>query len=78
MNFQQELTNIKNWIHQRLVFLDSKYGYSPTGITSVRNQPSDNAWYTLSGQRVVRPTKGIYIHKGKKVVYTDAGLYPSE
>lgn len=69
LNFQQELTNIKNWIHQRLVFLDSKYGYSPTGITSVRTQPSDNAWYTLSGQHVVRPTKGIYIHKGRKVVY---------
>lgn len=29
----------------------------------------DDAWYTLSGVRVARPTqRGIYIHQGKKVV----------
>lgn len=28
----------------------------------------DDAYYTLQGMRVNRPTKGIYIHKGKKVV----------
>lgn len=69
LDFQQELTNIKSWIHQRLAFLDNKYGYSPTGITSVRIQPADDAWYTFSGQRVAFPTKGIYIHKGRKEVY---------
>ena len=31
-------------------------------------QPGDGAWYTLSGQRVSQPTRGLYIHNGKKVV----------
>ncbi|KXB45906.1 alpha amylase, catalytic domain protein [Bacteroidales bacterium KA00344] len=30
---------------------------------------ADNAWYTLTGVKVARPTqKGIYIHHGKKVI----------
>lgn len=28
----------------------------------------DNAYYTLQGVKVSHPTKGIYIHKGKKVI----------
>lgn len=28
----------------------------------------DDAWYNLQGQRVERPTRGIYLHQGKKVV----------
>ncbi len=28
----------------------------------------NSGWYTLQGQRVEHPTKGIYIHNGKKVV----------
>ena len=28
----------------------------------------DNTWYTIQGVRVAQPTKGVYIHNGKKVV----------
>ncbi len=35
-----------------------------SGVTAV----SDGKWYTLSGLRVIKPGKGVYIHKGKKVV----------
>ena len=28
----------------------------------------EGAWYTLQGQRVTKPGKGLYIHNGKKVV----------
>lgn len=41
------------------------------GIRGVKNdvKTADNAFYTLGGVRVARPTaKGIYIHNGKKVV----------
>lgn len=41
---------------------------SPTGIESVEQDATDDAWYTLQGVRVDRPTRGIYIHKGKKVM----------
>jgi len=42
----------------------------PTGIQSVKAmQPeSDGAVYTLSGQRVASPRKGIYIQNGKKIM----------
>ena len=35
---------------------------------SVENEASAGAWYDLKGQRVEHPTKGIYIHNGRKVV----------
>ncbi len=41
-----------------------------TGITSVsttRPSVTDDGWYSLTGQKVNRPTRGLYIHNGKKV-----------
>ena len=29
---------------------------------------ADSAWYTLQGVRVATPSKGVFIHNGKKVV----------
>lgn len=40
-----------------------------TGIDKVIKQPvADNVYYNLQGQRVEKPTKGLYIVNGKKVV----------
>ncbi|MBR1475458.1 MAG: hypothetical protein IJ613_07805 [Muribaculaceae bacterium] len=41
-----------------------------SAITDVKsdNTTGDNAWYTITGQRVSQPTQGIYIHQGKKVI----------
>ena len=46
--------------------------YASTGIekpavASVKKS-ADKAYYTLQGVKVLRPTKGIYIHGGKKIV----------
>ena len=43
---------------------------TPTGIESVNNseQPADNVYYNLNGQRIDKPSKGLYIHNGKKVI----------
>ncbi len=42
---------------------------STTGIEKVESRETrDNTFYTLSGQRVEKPTKGLYIINGKKVV----------
>ena len=35
---------------------------------AIWNVLSDDSYYTLSGIKVTRPSKGIYIHHGKKVV----------
>lgn len=41
-----------------------------TGIRSIENGQLtiDNEYYDLSGRRVVKPTKGVYIMNGKKVI----------
>jgi hypothetical protein len=40
-----------------------------TGIRSIENLKSDDAWYNLNGQRIDTPTrKGLYIRNGKKVI----------
>lgn len=41
-----------------------------TGVTSIDNGQVtiDNAWYNLNGQKVLTPTKGLYIVNGKKVI----------
>jgi len=43
------------------------------GTTSIKNltpalSEGEGEWYTLQGQRVAKPGKGLYIHNGKKVV----------
>ncbi len=50
-------------------WLGGKGAGEVTGIENVKNATvEDGAWYTVSGQRVAQPTKGLYIHNGKKVV----------
>ena len=43
-----------------------------TSATGIREQVSDvtlgGSYYNLQGVRIERPTKGVYIHNGRKVV----------
>ncbi len=52
-------------------FLDNE-AYASTGIekpaVATMMKSVDKAYYTLQGVKVIRPTKGIYIHGGKKIV----------
>jgi hypothetical protein len=48
-------------------------GNDGDGTTGIKDQSSmfnvqSDAYYTLQGQRVAKPGKGLYIHNGKKVV----------
>ena len=43
-------------------------GKGTTGIHETKQSREDGAYYTLQGQRVVNPGKGLYIHNGKKVI----------
>ena len=52
-----------------IVFDDEEMG----GVTEIKNVETvkphhNNAYYTLQGIKVLHPTKGIYIHNGKKIV----------
>lgn len=46
--------------------------FAPTGISNVSSDENpnttDKAYYTLQGVRVSKPSAGIYIHNGKKIV----------
>jgi hypothetical protein len=39
-----------------------------TGIADVRSQKEEGGFFSLSGQRVTKPTKGLYIKNGKKMI----------
>ena len=44
-------------------------GDSSTAIYSITDSVNkDDAYYTLQGIRVVNPTRGVYIHRGEKVI----------
>lgn len=41
-----------------------------TGITTINHEPlTTDHYYNLAGQRITRPTKGIYILNGKKIFF---------
>ena len=40
----------------------------PTSVAEVKAPVADDRYYNLQGQLVDRPTKGIYIRNGRKVV----------
>ena len=51
-----------------MIVFDDEMG----GVTEIKHveveKNADNAYYTLQGVKVFRPTKGIFIHNGKKIV----------
>ncbi len=48
--------------------LDSD-GIGTTGVKEVKSgEVESEKWFTLQGQRVAKPGKGMYIHNGKKVI----------
>lgn len=54
-----------------MIFDDDPIWGGTTGIESTVTTERDNgddAYYTLQGMRVQNPTKGLYIHKGKKII----------
>ena len=40
----------------------------PTGIKNVETTKADNAYYDLMGRKIEKPTSGIYIKNGKKII----------
>lgn len=48
--------------------IELDFGDGTTGINAVRQLPNDGNYYNLKGQRVEKPSKGVFIVNGKKVV----------
>ena len=50
-------------------FIGIEFGDGTTNLTPALSKgEGEGEWYTLQGQRVMNPGKGLYIHNGKKVV----------
>ena len=50
-------------------FIGIDFGDGTTSIREVKSgEVKGEEWYTLQGQRVAKPGKGLYIHNGRKVV----------
>lgn len=58
------LARLQAWIPERIAFLDKEFEYVPDAVEPVsasRDGNGETQYYTLSGVRVARPTRGIYI-----------------
>lgn len=51
-----------------MLFDDEMGGVTEVNKVEVTTKRNDNAYYTLQGIKVLKPTKGIFIHNGKKIV----------
>lgn len=81
MEYNAKGTSLSGWYNAPL--FDSRTGCATSALSTMRNfiesasieniaadkqEITDDAWYTISGQRIKRPTEhGIYIHNGKKI-----------
>lgn len=45
-----------------------RYKSASTGVGEITLSPDDAIFYDLTGRRVLNPSKGIYIHNGKKLI----------
>lgn len=72
IDFDSEIEYIKNWITQRIIYLDKKFLYymnsSVKDVTAEQKSNEINI-YTLQGQKIKTPQKGIFIVNGKKVIF---------
>lgn len=68
LNFKAELSYIKEWIHKRLNFLDTRIFSNTTGIMQreYRNFANEETRYNVFGQKVDSSYRGIQVVKGKK------------
>ena len=59
-----------NKVRESREFLLSIDDDEATGIDALKNTKTDadGDYYNLSGQRVERPSKGVYIHNGRKII----------
>lgn len=63
-------TTAATLVKAAILFDDEVFGETTAiqAIAANYNDPADNAYYTLQGIRVSKPTQGIYVHNGKKII----------
>ena len=65
-----ETTCMQSYSAARLDWVFSHKRGQTTNLTTPPTDTTDEAWYDLSGRRFAVPlSHGVYIHRGKKVVF---------
>lgn len=69
INFEKEIDYIKDWITRHMTYLDTNIFPLDTKINNPYYNITDkNIIYNLHGQRIMKPTKGIYILNRRKYI----------
>ena len=70
LGYHDSLERFEAWLDERIHILDAHFEYSsiPTGVSKHEHTSSSPVVYSLSGQRILAPRKGINIIGGRKVV----------
>ena len=73
LNFKEEIDYIKNWITQRLNYLDTTQFPNSTNISNINQEGyrQHNAIYNILGQKDENINKGLKIKNGKKFYTTN-------
>lgn len=71
--YQGEVEIVKDYIKDRIDWMDRHLHHDPTGVIDVNDDDDDNGdddWgvYNLNGQRLDQPQKGVNIINGKKIM----------
>ena len=73
INYNGQLIGTKDEDNESLAKVMIVFDDEMGAVTEIKHveatKNTDNAYYTLQGVKVLRPAKGIYIHKGKKIVF---------
>ena len=71
INFEQEISYIKQWIANHMIYLDTNIFTSHTGINNLSiTQHQNSVFYNLNGQKINNTylRKGVYINNGRKII----------
>lgn len=70
LDFADQLKYIKQWIRNRLAYLDAKYKYVNTGIVNTEAAKPSPYIYNILGQRIDSPRPGqLVIQNGHKIIW---------
>lgn len=70
INFEEEIHYMNNWLASHLEYLDNNLFKldSSASISSNITDGQTDMFYNLNGQKIEKPSKGIYIRNRKKVI----------
>lgn len=72
-SYEKEVQIVKDYIKKRIVWMDKKLHYDPSGIDDVaQNEDESSPFYSIDGRRLGcdanNLSRGVYVRNGKKIL----------